>query len=105
MVPSGDLNELELSEDEESRIFRIGFFQVELDVARVEDFKRMRKFLPKAEYKLLKNRKCARLSRNKRREFSESLTHSNRLLYAENDRLRSLLGIPERPAEDRLLAP
>ena len=59
--------------ESDQHIFRIGCFELNLDEVRVQDFKKMRKLLPKPEYKLLKNRKCARLSRSRRRELTETL--------------------------------
>ena len=53
----------------------------------------MRKLLPRAEYKLLKNRKCARLSRCKRKEQTLSLIEENKRLMSENAWLRSQLGM------------
>ena len=59
---------LEQTADSESRSFNIGLFRIDIHEVSVADLKAMRKLLPRAEYKLLKNRKCARLSRSRRKE-------------------------------------
>lgn len=48
----------------------------------------MRRILPKEEYRLIKNRKCARESRKKRREKSVTMTEKLAELEAENKELR-----------------
>lgn len=58
---------LDLTADSESRPLQIGSFRINIDEVRVADLKAMRKLLPRSEYKLLKNRKCARLSRSRRK--------------------------------------
>ena len=66
----------------------IGSFRINIDQVRVADLKSMRKLLPRSEYKLLKNRKCARLSRSRRKEQTVSLMEMNEHLKRENARLR-----------------
>ena len=48
----------------------------------------MRRILPKEEYRLIKNRKCARESRKKRREKSVTMTEKLAELEAENKELK-----------------
>ena len=93
---------LELTEAGDSRTFRVGFFSINIDQARVQDLKAMRKLLPRVEYKLLKNRKCARLSRSRRKEQTSALIEQNRLLMEENARLRRQLGLPPANYNDSL---
>ena len=58
------------------------------------DLKAMRKLLPRADYKLIKNRKCARLSRSRRKEQTTELILANKRLMLENAQLRQQLGLP-----------
>ena len=60
----------------------------------------MRKLLPRREYKLIKNRKCARLSRSRRKEHAEQLMEMNKRLLAENAALRRQLGLPVKQSQD-----
>ena len=55
----------------------------------------MRKLLPRSEYKLLKNRKCAKLGRSRRKAQESALMEMNDRLKQENARLRELLGLPQ----------
>ena len=48
----------------------------------------MRRILPKEEYRLIKNRKCARESRKKRREKSLTMTEKLAELESENKELK-----------------
>lgn len=68
-------------------------------MAQVADFIKMRKLLPRAEYKLLKNRKCARIARTKRRENHESLETENMCLLLENAWLRQKAGLSPKPTK------
>ena len=58
-----DQNELELDD-----LMRIGRFIVHIGTATIPNLKKMRSYWPKEEYRLLKNRKTARLQRLKRKE-------------------------------------
>jgi len=64
---------LELSTDSNARLFTLGLFTIDIDRVRVSDLKNMRKLLPRTEYKLLKNRRCAHLGRHRRRKQTASL--------------------------------
>jgi hypothetical protein len=85
---------MELTSDIEARVFTIGCFRIDIDEVKVVDFKAMRNLLPKTEYKLLKNRKCARVSRFRRKEETIYLQAENRCLKQENAKLRRQLGLP-----------
>ena len=74
----------------------MGLFNINIDEASIKDLKAMRKLLPREEYTLLKNRKCARLNRFRKKDQTKSLVEENMLLREENARLRTLLGIKER---------
>lgn len=62
----------------------------------------MRKLLPRNEYKLLKNRKCARLSRTRRKEQTQTIININKRLKEENALLRQQLGLP--PEEEKTIS-
>ena len=83
------------------RSFIIGSFRINIDKVRVADLKSMRKLLPRSEYKMLKNRKCARLSRSRKKEETAALMETNDRLKKENARLREVLGLPK--VEDQSL--
>ena len=53
-------------------VVRIGDFLIDLDIISKEDLIKMRRLLPQNEYKLLKNRKCARITRLVRKERTEN---------------------------------
>jgi len=55
------------------KTLKIGLFQIDLDAVTVKGLILMRRILPKDEYRLIKNRKCARVSRLKRKEKSHTL--------------------------------
>ena len=86
-------NRLSLTENGDARVFTIGCFRIDLDVVKVADLKAMRKMLPKTEYKLIKNRKCARLTRYRRKEETMGLLIENKRLRKENAALRRKLGL------------
>ena len=54
--------------DGDNNIVHIGCFRIDLEQIAVKDLIKLRKKVPKEEYRLLKNRKCARESRKKKRE-------------------------------------
>ena len=57
----------------DARTLKIGLWQIDLDVVTIKGLIQMRRVLPKAEYRLIKNRKCARVSRQKRKEKANTL--------------------------------
>ena len=87
-----------MAQEGDLRTFTIGSFRINLDQVRVPDLKAMRKLLPRNEYKLIKNRKCARLSRSRRKEQTSYLIEMNKRLLDENAALRRELGLP--PKQD-----
>ena len=44
-------------------VVRAGDFLIDLDIISKQSLIKMRRLLPKQEYKMIKNRKCARLTR------------------------------------------
>ena len=81
-------NRHELTQDSDAQCFLIGSFRIDISEVKVSDLKLMRKLLPRTEYKLLKNRKCARLSRTRRKEKTEAIISINKRLKEENAKLR-----------------
>ena len=85
---------LEMTAESDSRVFSIGLFTLDLERVKLSDLKSMRKLLPRTEYKLLKNRKCARRSRFRRKKQTLSLIEINQKLREENAMMRLQLGLP-----------
>ena len=83
-----------MTAESDSRVFNIGLFTLDLERVKVSDLKSMRKLLPRTEYKLLKNRKCARRSRFRRKKQTLSLIEINQKLREENAMMRLQLGLP-----------
>ena len=71
----------------------VGSFRVDINRVKISDLKAMRKLLPRGKYKQIKNRKCARMSRYRRKEVTLNLQEQNRQLREENARLRMELGL------------
>ena len=57
-----------LAQDDDEDIVDIGLFKVNLATVKKNDIVSMRKYFPKEEYRLLKNRKSARMCRVRRKE-------------------------------------
>jgi len=53
----------DMVDDFKSNRVKVGQFTIDIDLIKKEDLIKMRLLLPKIEYKLLKNRKSARLHR------------------------------------------
>ena len=87
-------NCLEQTADTDSQTFRVGLFCINILEVSVANLKAMRKLLPRPEYKLLKNRKCARMSRFRRKEQTSEYEALNKQLQEENSQLRRQLGLP-----------
>ena len=81
-------NRLEMTQESDTQCFLIGSFRIDIGEVKVSDLKLMRKLLPRNEYKLLKNRKCARLSRTRRKEQTQTIISINKRLKEENALLR-----------------
>lgn len=50
---------------------RIGDFEVNIDKVSLPDLKKLRKYVPMEQYRLLKNRKCSRLLRRKMKKTDD----------------------------------
>lgn len=72
---------------------------IDIEAVTIKGLIAMRQVLPSQEYKLLKNRKCARESRKKRKEQSNSTLEQLKNCQYENEKLRSHI----RELEIRLL--
>jgi len=92
---------LDMTAESDSRVFNIGLFTLDLERVKVSDLKIMRKLLPRTEYKLLKNRKCARRSRFRRKKQTLTLIEINQKLREENAMMRLQLGLPPAPEESQ----
>ena len=64
---------------------------IEIEALTIKGLIAMRQVLPSQEYKLLKNRKCARESRKKRKEQSHSTLEQLKNYKHENEKLRSYI--------------
>jgi len=85
-----------MTADSDSHVYTIGLFTLDVEQVKVSDLKSMRKFLPRLEYSLLKNRKCARMRRSQRKKQTLTLIEINSKLKEENALLRLKLGLPPR---------
>ena len=74
--------------DNENDVVRVGSFLINIEMVTKDQIKRMRKFLPPNEYKLLKNRKTARMCRRKKKEERGQLQQSLHQLTMENQLLK-----------------
>ena len=77
-------------------IVRAGDFTINIEVVSKAQLISMRKFLPPEQYRLLKNRKTARLCRRKRKEERGETQKVLDELKKDNDRLHAKLGATER---------
>ena len=66
-----------MTAESDSHIYTIGLFTLDVEQVKVSDLKSMRKFLPRTEYILLKNRKCARMRRCQRKKETLTLIEIN----------------------------
>ena len=77
--PSAKKTEKEKKDAKNANIVRVGDFIFNIEIVTKASLISMRKFLPSEEYRLLKNRKSARLCRLKRKEergtMQETLAH------------------------------
>ena len=72
------VEQLSLDRSDSHQILQIGSFYVDVDEMQVSDLVQMRKLLPRVEYKMLKNRKCSKLSRIKRKEENSEIIAQNK---------------------------
>ena len=82
----GDSN---IDDEDEDDIVRIGSFLVNVGVVTKDALKSMRTYWPMEDYRLLKNRKSARICRQRRK--SERINHRSEVvdLKKDNDDLRA----------------
>jgi len=62
------ISEFENEEIKEGDVVQVGDFTINIEKITKQQLINMRKFLPSEEYRLLKNRKSARLCRRKRKQ-------------------------------------
>ena len=81
--------------DNNPNIVRVGDFMIDIDIISKDSLIKMRRLLPKTDYKLIKNRKCARLTRLIRKHKTENtqlecqnLRRMNANLQAQVDSLK-----------------
>lgn len=79
---------LEPVDDSHGECFRICEFVIDIGLISVKNLIAMRAVLPSPEYKLLKNRKCARESRKKRKQQIAEDRELLQICQAENEQLR-----------------
>lgn len=72
--------------------------QFVIDICRisVKDLISMRNLLPSQEYRLLKNRKCARESRKRRKQTTKSISEQLEIALRENQTMRERVLILEK---------
>ena len=68
--------------------FLICQFVIDIALISVKDLISMRKLLPFQEYRLLKNRKCARESRKKRKQQTISISEQLDIALRENEMMK-----------------
>lgn len=68
-------------------IVTMGDFTVDLTVVSKEHLIGLRRYVPREEYRLVKNRKIARLSRMRRKKVSGELQEAYSSLVKENSKL------------------
>lgn len=79
--------------------FLICFFLIDIERVSVKGLISMRPVLPTQEYRLLKNRKCARESRRKRKQQTLSTIEQLRLCQEENETLKERVHLLEQLLE------
>ena len=91
-----------LNEDEkEGDVVRVGDFTINIEVVTKAQLISMRKFLPSEQYRLLKNRKSARLCRRKRKEERGDMQKDLDDLKKENQTLKEKLDETERLLKEK----
>ena len=74
-----------------SNNIRVENFTIDIDRIRKEDLLRMRILMPKAQYKLLKNRKSARLHRIRKKAHHKEMNQDMKGLQRQNNKLRKII--------------
>ena len=91
-----------LNDDEkEGDIVRVGDFTINIEVVTKAQLISMRKFLPSEQYRLLKNRKSARLCRRKRKEERGDMQKDLDVLKKENSKLKEKLEETEKLLKEK----
>ena len=91
-----------LTEDEkEGDIVRVGDFTINIEIVSKAQLISMRKFLPSEQYRLLKNRKSARLCRRKRKEERGDMQKDLDDMKKENQKLKDKLEETERLLKEK----
>ena len=70
---------------------RVGLFAIEINKISLKKFSLVRKFVPKREYSLFKNRMSSRISRDRQKSYLMALLRENRRLRKANVRLQGML--------------
>ena len=70
---------------------RVGLFAIEINKISLKKFSLVRKFVPKREYSLFKNRMSSRISRDRQKSYVMALLRENRRLRKANVRLQGML--------------
>lgn len=83
-------------EEEDQDLVRIADFTINIDVVTKQQLISMRKFLPADEYRLLKNRKSARICRKKKKEERGGMQQTIEQLIKDNRELKDRLEQTER---------
>ena len=78
-------------EFKEGDIVRVGDFTINIELVSKSSLISMRKFLPAEQYRLLKNRKSARLCRRKRKEERGDMQKTVEDLKKDNEELKQKL--------------
>lgn len=83
-----DLDAEAIDNGKDSDIVRVGNFVINIEMVSKLELINMRKYLPPEEYRLLKNRKSARLCRRKRKEERGDMKKQLEMYQRENWRLQ-----------------
>ena len=84
----------------EGDIVRVGDFTINIEVVTKAQLISMRKFLPSEQYRLLKNRKSARLCRRKRKEERGDMQQDLDEMKKDNNKLKEKLEETERQLKE-----
>jgi len=84
----------------EGDIVRVGDFTINIEIVTKAQLISMRKFLPSEQYRLLKNRKSARLCRRKRKEERGDMQGDLDIIKKENSTLKEKLESTERQLKE-----
>lgn len=88
-------------EDEDEEWLHVGEFKINIERVTKQQLICMRRYLPQAEYRLVKNRKSARLCRLKRKREDQDLKIKSSLLVENNLQLEKQIEICKQEHRDR----